>query len=1139
MNILIEYLKDNLIKFEQVSENIVRIGDKTYQLVLPDKEGVLFDSLFQMTCDDTEEDNYVFEFGGKWYWTPKGSETNPQLNLLKYLNEADIEPPYIPWLGIHGKYEILNGSRDYKDWCKKAKFLKCDTLGICELNTLAGVLQFQEECKSNDIKSIVGETFIVRNQKSDLHYRVKLYAKNEKGWQTLLKLNKSVNVDNNGFVDEDYFWNNRKECVIVLDPKYIDFDYIYPRILASDDLYYQLDTVQYDNQDSDKKYLENLGKFIKSSLKPILIQDSYYLDKEDAYIKTKLNQISGDREFKSNSQYFKCFDQIFDELDHLFAKNSNMFDSLLDQALKSLYIVSKQCNFEVPTGLRHLPNYIMNEEENNKFKTNRELFDYLIEEGFKSKISKEKEEIYRKRLEIEIDVIEYGDVVDYFLILRDVVKWCERHNILTGVGRGSAGGALVSWLLGIIKLDPLKFDLLFERFLNKGRVKKSLPDVDVDFEGERRSEVKRYLEEKYGIYQVCSVGTYTTLKTKAILKDFGKLDGANVGTIEYINKIIDDDIKFEDLFKVSCEKLQVKNFIEKHSVAINDIPLVFKQPRSSSIHACATLILPDEKTIFEWIPVKKMQLNDGQDVLVSEWEGIELEKAGFLKEDILGVSQLDKFRFILNSIKKETGEDLDIFNLSLDDKKVYKYFQNGWNGDVFHFGSTGLTGYCKELLPENINDLIAANSLYRPGAMENNFHNDYVARKDGKQEIEYWTGAEDILNETYAVIVYQEQVMKLCQKLGGLSLVEADDVRKAMVKKKYDELTKYKERFIPYYVENFGVSQKYSEDVWDAIDKASLYLFNKSHAAAYSITGYISQWLKVHYPLHYWTCSFSFIPTGKQDEKIPAYISEIHQTGDIKMLPPDINKSGDGFTPDFKTNSIYWSLNSVKQCGDRAVEQIVEDKQKNGDYFSFSEFLERNIFKGSKVTKAVIEHLILCGSFDEIEKLRNPKDRYELIETYRKKSKTKIDKEKDLFIINQDMLQYNWWWSLQQKRLCGFALFDLENICENYLDSNDHYMDAISVQDRESQNKNIITGGYINEIVVRTSKKGEYADIILDNNFEFITVKLWQDAWQVVKQIFEGKEKCLLLLSGKVSYDKFKKRNIVTLFEDSDILMLE
>lgn len=1138
MNNLLEYLKTNFIKFEQVSENIVKIEEKTYQLVYPDKDGVLFDSLFQMTCDDTEEDNYVFEFGGKWYWTPKGTETNPQLNLLKYIGEANIEPPSLPWLGIHGKYEILNGSRDYKDWCKKAKFLKCDTLGICELNTLAGTMPFQMECDSFELKSIIGETFIVRNQKQDLHYRIKLYAKNEQGWQTLLKFNKSVNVDNNGFVDEEYFWDNIKDCIIVFDPKYIDFDYLNKIIsfLEYDCIYYQLDTVQYENQDSDKKYLENIGKIIKSSIKPILIQDSYYLDKEDAYIKAKLNQISGDREFKSNNQYFKCFDQIFDELDTIFDKNSETFDTLLDKALKNVYIVSKLCNFEILTNQKFLPKYIMTKEEEKEYQTNENMFDCLIEKGLKEKNKNNKE--YLERVEIEKETIDLGKLRDYFLINWEQTKWCKEQDIYTGLSRGSAAGSVISYSMDITKIDPIEYDLIFERFLTKERASHAIPDIDIDHDQIRRDEVKRHLIDKYGKDQCCSVGTFGTLQLKAAIKDLCRIYNVDFETSNTVTKLIPkESTSWQDFMKLSIEYKRIKSFIKEYPELVNDLQLVLGGNKSKSVHASAFIITPKDKTIFEWFPVRK-ENKDGEDILVSEWSGEDLEKAGFLKQDVLGLLQLTKFKQIVDLIKSQTGENINIYDISLNDKKVFKSICNGETKDIFQFGSRGLAEYILEVQPENINDLIVSVALYRPGAMESGFHKDFINIKRGNKEPEYVRGWEDITKDTSGLLVYQEQTMKIFQKIGGFNLELTDKIRKALGKKKPEILEKYKIDFIEGGIKN-GYTKKELSEQWDYIEKTSGYQFNLSHAVAYAITGYISSWFKVNYPIYFWTTAFSQISTQDKDEEIPTYISEISRSENINMLSPSINKSGDGFTPDFTNNSIYWSLNSVKQCGDKAVEQIVEDKQKNGDYFSFSEFLERNMFKGSKTSKSVVEHLILCGAFDEIEKIRNPKDRYELIETYRKKSKTKIDKEKDMFMANQDMLQYNWWWSLQQKRLCGFALFDLETICENYLDSNSKYMDAISIQDKESEKKYITTGGYINDIVLRTSKKGEYADIILDNNFEFITVKIWQDAWEVVRDIVADKKKSLLLLSGRVGYDKYKKQNIISLSEDSDILVLD
>lgn len=1429
MNSLIAYLEDNLIKFEQVSENIIKIEDKTYQLVKPDKENKLFDDSFEMTCDDTEEDNYIFEFGTKWYWTPKGTERTPQLNPVKYVGLANIDKPFLPWLGIHGKYEILNGSRDYKDWCLKGMFMRSSHLAICELNTLAGALLFQMECKSVDIKSIIGETYIIRNQQKDLHYRVKLYAKNESGWQTLLRFNKSVNVDNNGFVDEEFFWDNIEDCVVVLDPKYVDFEYFKDNYKDRfSEIYYQLDTVKFENQDSDKKYLENLGKFIKSDIKPVLIQDSYYLDKEDCYIKTKLNQISGNREFKSENQYFKSFDDIFSELDSMFDKDSNTFDLLIESSLKNLMRVVKECDFTIDVSNFHLPDYVLTEEQSKKFKDKQELFLSIIEEGFEKKVPKGREREYRDRLDTELAVIYSGDkLVDYFLILWDIIYWCDNGDILTGVGRGSAPGCIISYFMNITKIDPIKYNLLFERFLNKNRIKKSLPDIDVDFEGVRRDDIKSYMEQRFGDKNVCSVGTYANMKIKMAISDLAKLENIDFATSKMITAILDDiendGTKWDDIFRLCSTSERLKSFVKHNSNIINDIPLMLMQPRSSSVHACATIVTPSDKTIFEWFPVKKMKNKNDQDVLVSEWEGFYLDKAGFLKEDVLGIQQLDKFKFIINLVKSNRDETVNIYDLDLEDDKVFRYFHNGWNEDVFQFGTRGLKQYSREVKPDTVEELTAMNALYRPGAMKSNAHIDYVDIKFGRKEPEYDYMLEEVTKKTYGLYLYQEQTMLAAQKLGGLDLAEADMMRKVMLgrgkKQEADKFYIYMNSFIDGAIKN-GCDKKEAEKIWEKLEAFAGYGFNRcfsahtklkrlgfnksgsafftptieqmfliknskeyarinkhldlhskynrygfgksyslkndrlikndivdirysgeretfkvtlesgltvectdnhkfptsngekelryinlerdlifvnagydsdvtnrftftdnskyldkvdnplmyeyklnsekgklgfqkteitsakllydyiqndkkdyceecgkshnrlevhhknglhgdneqsnlatlcpschkkfhykdfnrnkqgdkglltrlekilkiesvgiqkvydvemadpyhtvvldngivasnSHSAAYAVTGYICQYLKVHYPIEFWTCAFSFVPSGKKDEKIPAYISEIHQTGDINMFPPDINKSGDGFTPNFKNNSIYWSLNSVKQCGDRAVEQLVEDKQTNGEYFSFDEFLDRNVKKGSKVTKQVIEHLVLCGSFDELERIKMSKDRYELIEKYRSRFKIKIDKEKDLFSLNSDVLQYNWWWNLQQKRLCGFALFDFETICDNYLDSNSHYMDAISIQDRENDKVNITTGGYINEIVIKTSKKGEYAEVILDNNFEFITVKLWQDVWDVAKDILRDKEKSILLLSGKVSYDRYKKKSIVTLFEDSDILILE
>lgn len=496
MNKLTKYLEDNFIEFEKITDNIVKINDKTYQIVYPNSEGKLFDDSFDMTCDDTEEDNYIFEFGGKWYSSPKGSETDPQLNLVKYLGKANIQPPLIPWLGIHGKYEILNGSRSYDDWCKKAKFLGCTSLGICELNTLAGVLQFQEECKNFKIHSIIGATYVIAKENIDERYKVKVYVKNEEGWDNLLRIHKAINIDNEGFIPETQFLKYLGGLIIILDPKYSSFLQI--QIYRSHEVFYQLDTVQFENEEADKEYLSNLKLFIQSSFKPVLIQDSYYLDKEDSHIKTKLNQISGTRELKSKNQYFKAFDEIYDELDSLFSRESETFEKLIEMSVKNLLQIEKSCQFQIDTSKRHLPEYKMTEEESKRFATNRNMLDFLIEKGLQKKIAKKDFDQYRERIKSEIEVIEHGNVVDYFLILWDIIRWCQEQGILVGVGRGSSGGSLVAYLLDITQLDPLKFDLLFERFLNKGRIGKhtyqkilSINDGDIELDFDQNISIFR------------------------------------------------------------------------------------------------------------------------------------------------------------------------------------------------------------------------------------------------------------------------------------------------------------------------------------------------------------------------------------------------------------------------------------------------------------------------------------------------------------------------------------------------------------------------------------------------------------------------------------------------------------------------
>lgn len=1135
MKDLIKYLTKHSFSFETYDdERLVTIGGKSFYILQSDEDGNIFNDEFKIDRDldsRLEFDHYLFKFGGRYYYTPRGSEKNPELNRLRYFGNAEIMIHPLPFLGIHGGFEILSGSRNYKDWVKKANYLNIDVLGICEKNTLAGVLKFQSACKAKNIRPIIGASYSIMKPDMVTKYQVKVYVKDEIGWRSILEINKQVKVVNEGFIPEDLFLTLLDGLVTVIDPKYTKFELVPNMLLKS---YYQLDTVTYSEEGRDREYLLNLQKFYKSGFEPIAIFDAYYLEQEDHPIMEILSGISGTHDFESENQYFKSYDEYYLELFNLFS-NETTFESTEDRATKNLYQVVDECRFNIDVSNRFLPKYIMTEDQKSRFGSNEDLFWHLIQKGLEERYGENITDEHLQRIEIEVDVIQYGDVIDYFLTLWNIVEWCRGNDILVGFGRGSAAGALTSYILGITQLDPLKFDLLFERFLNKGRVLVSLPDIDVDFESSRRDEVKSYMESKYGVTQVCSVGTYTNLKLKSAIKDVGKQFNATFDETNDVTKLLDEESNnLSEFFRLSTKYKSIRNFINKYPGVINSIELLLGQPKASSIHACATMIFPSEKEMYNWVPVKRM-FKDSEQIIVTEWEGDELADAGFLKEDILGISELDKFKSILKSVKLATGKSIDIYKIPLDDKKVYKYFQNGWNSEVFHFGSQGLTQYCKALQPENIDDLVAGISLYRPGAMENNFHNEYVLRKNGDKPVEYFTGSEEVLDKTYGVFVYQEQIMKLCQVLGGLSLVEADDVRKAMVKKKYEALHQYKERFIPNYVKQFGVTEEYSAEVWDAIDKASTYLFNRSHAAAYSVTGYVGQWLKVHYPIHFWTVALQHASsTQDKEERIPRYLSEINKTGSIRIGGIDINYSELKFSHDIDRNRILFSLTVVKFVGESAVNQIIEDRNVKGEYFDFEEFYRRHKYTGSKVTKRVIENLILSGAFDKIEDVKEPRERYHILQKFHVLHGIK---EKDIDPIYQQNKSSDVWWTLQQKALSGIGIFDFDELCGGF-DKDLDYMSSSNLLESRNKNKSIVTGGVVVNIIQKQGKRGEYANIILEQNFELFEVKFWPEQWVDFKEIVNTSAGNVVILSGKIGYDNYKKENVLYVTESTDLKVL-
>lgn len=441
---LIQYLNDNFIDYKELGDYIVEINDQTYELFEPieweDGKKVFFDEDFRWACDRTDCDNYIFSFGSIWYSLKKGNEFQVKLNPIKWLGKAKLEDKefYIDtYLGIHGPLELLNSVGLYNKWCEKAKFLGITSLGICEKGTLAGCMKFQNACQKAGLRSIQGMEIIVVDEKKDLKYTIKAFVKNQIGWQNLLRLNEIINTNDKAFVTQEDIEDYYDGLVLIWDPKSIEYRNI-PTNLKEIITYYQLDTIIFEKEEKDITYLDNLKRFFLSELEPIAMCDAYYIEKEWYPIKKKLNSIGKIITHESKNQYFKNYQEYFEELSYLFG-NDEKFFSTWERAISNLKEVSFECNFVIETQIRHMPVYYMTDEEALQYETNIDMFEDLIFKGIENHpelLEKYSDEVIQERLEREMKVIEEGDVVDYFLMLRDIVNWCKKENILLGSGRG-------------------------------------------------------------------------------------------------------------------------------------------------------------------------------------------------------------------------------------------------------------------------------------------------------------------------------------------------------------------------------------------------------------------------------------------------------------------------------------------------------------------------------------------------------------------------------------------------------------------------------------------------------------------------------------------------------------------------------
>lgn len=653
----------------------------------------------------------------------------------------------------------------------------------------------------------------------------------------------------------------------------------------------------------------------------------------------------------------------------------------------------------------------------------------------------------------------------------------------------------------------------------------SMPDVDADFPVAFRDTVKEYMSKRYGVNHVCSVGTYTRMKLKTCLKDFGKVMGVPFAVMNKLTKDIDDQIEYTwgDLFNYAATSRELFRFVQDHPELVHMTKYALTQCKTSSIHPSAVIVVPQEDEdgnpidLFGWMPMKKMG-----DVLVSEWEGKYIDKSGFLKEDILGLNQLDKFSSIIKLIAKNRREQIDVNTIPFNDEEVYRYFQRGWCEDVFQFGAMGLMNYCREAKPHSLDDLIAMTALFRPGPMDVKAHETFVDIKNGRKKPKFDPGMEDITRDTYSLYIYQEQIMK-AMVVGGLTPIESDECRTYIKKKNHTALAQFKEKFVNGYsnlIKSKGVAEKraieQASEVWEKMLAFASYGFNKSHAVAYTMMSYWSQWFKVNYPLEFWTTSLQY---ASKEADIPYRLVEMKKTGvDIEVRPPDINFSGETFTCDPKTNRIFFSLGKVKGVGERALTLLKAMKDEHGEVFSFEDFIT-SAPKG--INRTVVLRLIMAGAFDLMEDIRNPRQRLDIVKQYLERRSEPLPDE-----FTSPDVHTNAWWVFKQRELTGYGEVDYERMMNEYGLGKRMvrlYVTAAEFE-RKHEGDEVCIVGRVNNVFERQTKGGDsYGVLQVEVNDLIIQITLWPDFWLHQPENEATLLNRIVAVSGRVNYFAGKK----------------
>ena len=930
-------------------------------------------------------------------------------------------------LHVHSEFSLLDGANRIKDLPVRAKELGMKAMAITDHGVMFGVIDFYKACMANGIKPIIGcEVYVAPRKRTDKDPNIDarynhliLLAKDNEGYKNLTKL---VSIGfTEGFyykprIDKEVLEKYHKgliccsaclagelpQAILKGDMLEAEKTAMWFKNVFGEDYYLEIQNNGLNEQVLVNQKLVELSR--KLNIPLVATNDSHYLKKEDAYNHEILLCIQTGKKITDD-------DRMKFETDELYIKSPEEMSSYFSgvpEAIENTVKIADKCNVTFEFGHTILPNYDVPEE----FETHYDYLKKLCDDGIKNRYGENPSQEIIDRENYELEVIKKMGYVDYFLIVWDYIHYAKTQNIPVGPGRGSGAGSIVAYAIEITDIDPIRYGLIFERFLNPERI--SMPDFDVDFCYERRQEVIDYVGRKYGQDHVSQIITFGTMSARMVIRDVARVLDVPYANADKLAKMIPNEIHIT-IKKALEQNKELSDEYENNpeTKRLLDIAMALEgMPRQASTHACGIVITKDP--VVSYVPLYE---RDG--VISTQYIMTTLEELGLLKMDFLGLRTLTVIQDTIDLVKKDKGIDVE-FDKNMNDPKVFKQWQDGTSMGIFQFESQGMTNFMKELKPDCLEDIIAGVSLYRPGPMDQIPR--YIAnKKDPEHAVYTHPSLKPILKVTYGCMVYQEQVMQIVRDLAGYSLGRADLVRRAMGKKKLDVMAKEREIFIngqvdengnvivPGCVRN-GIDEVSANKIFDEMAEFAKYAFNKSHAACYAVVAYRTAYLKTYYPNEFMAAMLnSFL--GNLD-KIPEYIDECKRLK-IDILKPDINKSFTKFTVD--DGKIRFGLGSIKNVGIAAVDAIVQNREKDGEYKSFTDFCER--MEGEAVNKKCIESLIKAGAFDNFAETRSTlmASFEDILDTISGMSKKNIQGQVSMFDFgkteesnNMEKLKYNY-----------------------------------------------------------------------------------------------------------------------------------